>query len=125
LQQHLSALLASTDADIVEASLQTLMAFVNKSVGKSLIRSPSLTSKLFAFSQGWGGKEGGLGLIACSLPTVSDPVSTEVGSTLHFEFYRGADKLDKSQSIDNENRLEVIQLSGVHTCRGTDLEILD
>ncbi|KAG2642289.1 hypothetical protein PVAP13_2KG198574 [Panicum virgatum] len=124
-EQHLSALLASTDADIVEASLQTLMEFVNKSVGKSLIRSPSLTSKLFAFSQGWGGKEGGLGLIACSLPTVSDPVSTEVGSTLHFEFYRGADKLDKSQSIHNENRLEVIHLSNVNTCKGTDLEILD
>ncbi|RLN36122.1 E3 ubiquitin-protein ligase UPL1-like [Panicum miliaceum] len=124
-EQHLSALLASTDADIVEASLQTLMAFVNKSVGKSSIRSTSLTSKLFAFSQGWGGKEGGLGLIACSLPTVSDPVSTEVGSTLHFEFYRGADKSDKSQSLDNENRLEVIHLSNVNTCKGTDLEILD
>ncbi|XP_025799931.1 E3 ubiquitin-protein ligase UPL1-like isoform X2 [Panicum hallii] len=123
--EHLSALLASTDADIVEASLQTLMAFVNKSVGKSSIRSTSLTSKLFAFSQGWGGKEGGLGLIACSLPTVSDPVSTEVGSTLHFEFYRGADKSDKSQSLDNENRLEVIHLSNVNTSKGADLEIFD
>ncbi|KAL6863751.1 hypothetical protein ACP4OV_016654 [Aristida adscensionis] len=123
-EQHLSALLASTDADIVEASLQTLMAFVNKSVGKSSIRSTSLNSKLFAFSQGWGGKEGGLGLIACSLPSVSDPVSTEIGSTLHFEFYRGADKLDKSQSPDNAHRLEVIHLSNVNNFKETDLEIL-
>ncbi|CAN6217066.1 unnamed protein product [Urochloa humidicola] len=124
-EQHLSALLASTDADIVEASLQTLMAFVNKSIGKSSIRSTSVTSKLFAFSQGWGGKEGGLGLIACSLPIVSDPVSTEVGSTLHFEFYHGADKSEKSQSLSNENRLEVIHLPNVNTCKETDLEILD
>ncbi|CAN6195336.1 unnamed protein product [Urochloa humidicola] len=125
LFEHLSALLASTDADIVEASLQTLMAFVNKSIGKSSIRSTSVTSKLFAFSQGWGGKEGGLGLIACSLPIVSDPVSTEVGSTLHFEFYHGADKSEKSQSLSNENRLEVIHLPNVNTCKETDLEILD
>lgn len=124
-EQHLSALLASTDADIIEASLQTLMAFVDKSVGKSSIRSASLASKLFAFSQGWGGKEGGLGLIACSLPSVSDPVSTEVGSTLHFEFYRAADKSEKSQCLENENRLEVIHLSNVNTCKETDLEILD
>lgn len=101
------------------------MAFVNKSMGKSLIRSTSLTSKLFAFSQGWGGKEGGLGLIACSLPIVSDPVSTVVGSTLHFEFYRGADKSEKAQSRDKGNRLEVIHLPNVNTCKESDLEILD
>ncbi|XP_062199173.1 E3 ubiquitin-protein ligase UPL1-like isoform X2 [Phragmites australis] len=123
--EHLSALLASTDADIVEASLQALMAFVNKSVGKSSIRSTSLTSKLFAFSQGWGGKEGGLGLIVCSLPSGSDPVSTEIGSTLHFEFYCGADISEKSQSLDKEHRLEVIHLSNVNTYKETDLEILD
>lgn len=124
-EQHLSALLASTDADIVEASLQTLMAFVDKSVGKSSIRSASLASKLFALSQGWGGKEGGLGLVACSLPSVSDPVSTEVGSTLHFEFYRAADKSEKSQCLEKENKLEVIHLSNVNSCKEADLEILD
>ncbi|GJN40327.1 hypothetical protein PR202_gb29532 [Eleusine coracana subsp. coracana] len=57
-QQHLSALLASTDADIVEASLQTLMAFVNKSVGKSSIRRTSLTSNLFALCQAGHDSEG-------------------------------------------------------------------
>ncbi|XP_062194138.1 E3 ubiquitin-protein ligase UPL1-like isoform X2 [Phragmites australis] len=124
-EQHLSALLASTDADIVEASLQTLMAFVNKSIGKSSILSTSLTLKLFAFSQGWGGKEGGLGLIVCSVPRGSDPVCTEIGSTLHFEFYRGVDISEKSQSGDKEPRLEVIHLSNVNTYKETDLEILD
>lgn len=101
------------------------MAFVDKSVGKSSIHSASLASKLFAFSQGWGGKEGGLGLIACSLPSVSDPISAEVGSSLHFEFYRAADKSEKPQCLENENRLEVIHLSNVNTCKETDLEILD
>ncbi|XP_040383322.1 E3 ubiquitin-protein ligase UPL1-like isoform X1 [Oryza brachyantha] len=124
-EQHLSSLLASTDADIVEASLQTLKAFVNKSVGKSSIRSASLTSKLFAFSQGWGGKEGGLGLIACSLPSGCDPVAAEIGSTLHFEFYRGTDKSDKFQSVDNCNRLEIIHLPSIRSCKENDLEILD
>ncbi|KAK3129319.1 hypothetical protein QOZ80_6BG0477560 [Eleusine coracana subsp. coracana] len=124
-QQHLSALLASTDADIVEASLQTLMAFVNKSVGKSSIRRTSLTSNLFALCQGWGGKEGGLGLIACSLPSGCDTVSSEVGSTLHFEFYRTTDISEKSQPLDKEHRLEVIHLSNVNTYKETDLEILD
>lgn len=124
-EQHLSSLLASTDADIVEGSLETLRAFVNKSVGKSSIRSASLTSKLFAFSQGWGGKEGGLGLIACSLPSGCDPIATEIGSTLHFEFYRGADKSDKSQSIDNCHRLEIIHLPSIISCKENDLEILE
>uniref|UniRef100_A0A0D3H468 DUF908 domain-containing protein n=1 Tax=Oryza barthii TaxID=65489 RepID=A0A0D3H468_9ORYZ len=124
-KQHLSSLLASTDADIVEGSLETLRAFVNKSVGKSSIRSASLTSKLFAFSQGWGGKEGGLGLIACSLPSGCDPIATEIGSTLHFEFYRGADKSDKSQSIDNCHRLEIIHLPSIISCKENDLEILE
>ncbi|KAK3132463.1 hypothetical protein QOZ80_6AG0522110 [Eleusine coracana subsp. coracana] len=124
-EQHLCALLASTDADIVEASLQTLMAFVNKSVGKNAIRSTSLTSKLFALCQGWGGKEGGLGLIACSLPSGSDTVSSEVGSTLHFEFYRTTDISEKSQPLDKEERLEVIHLSNVNTYKETDLKILD
>lgn len=101
------------------------MAFVDKSVGKSSIRSASLASKLFALSQGWGGKEGGLGLVACSLPSVSDPVSTEVGSTLHFEFYRAADKSEKSQCLEKENKLEVIHLSNVNSCKEADLEILD
>ncbi|RVW50067.1 E3 ubiquitin-protein ligase UPL1 [Vitis vinifera] len=59
-EQHLSALLASTDADVVEACLQTLAAFLKKSIGKYPIRDASLNSKLFAFAQ---------------------------GCTLHFEFY--------------------------------------
>ncbi|KAL5205547.1 hypothetical protein ABZP36_033756 [Zizania latifolia] len=124
-EQHMSSLLASTDVDIVEASLQTLMAFVNKSVGKSSICSASLTSKLFAFSQGWGGKEGGLGLIACSLPSGCDAVAAEVGSTLHFEFYRGADKSDMSHSVDNGHRLEIIHLPSIKSCKENDLKILD
>ena len=87
MQQHLSTLLASSDADVVIASLQTLAAFVKKLVGKCSIRDTSLNAKLFALSQGWGGKEEGLGLLACSTENDPDTVAYQLGSTLHFEFY--------------------------------------
>lgn len=89
MQHHLSSLLASSDVDVVEACLQTLSAFLRKSIGKHIIRDASLSSKLFAFAQGWGGKDEGLGLVACATENVSDPVALELGSTLHFEFYAG------------------------------------
>ncbi|CBI39751.3 unnamed protein product, partial [Vitis vinifera] len=84
-EQHLSALLASTDADVVEACLQTLAAFLKKSIGKYPIRDASLNSKLFAFAQGWGGKEEGLGLIACSVQDGCDQIAYDLGCTLHFD----------------------------------------
>ena len=87
LQQHLSALLASTDPDVVEASLETLATFLKKTVGKYSIRETSLNSKLYALAQGWGGKEEGLGLIASAVPNGCDPIACELGCTLHFEFY--------------------------------------
>jgi E3 ubiquitin-protein ligase HUWE1 len=70
------------------ASLQTLATFVKKPVGKFSIKDTSLNAKLFALSRGWGGKEEGLGLLACSTETGPDPdpVAYQLGSALHFEF---------------------------------------
>ncbi|MCD7456029.1 E3 ubiquitin- protein ligase upl1 [Datura stramonium] len=46
------------------------------------------TNKHFYSSyEGWGGKEEGLGLIACALQDSSDASANELGCTLHFEFY--------------------------------------
>ncbi|CAE5960267.1 unnamed protein product [Arabidopsis arenosa] len=86
-EQHLSLLLASTDADVVEACLQTLAAFLKRQIGKYSIRDASLNSKLFSLAQGWGGKEEGLGLTSCATENSCDQVSLRLGCTLHFEFY--------------------------------------
>ncbi|PQQ11626.1 E3 ubiquitin-protein ligase UPL1 [Prunus yedoensis var. nudiflora] len=93
-EQHLSSLLACTDADVVEACLQTLAAFLKKTVGKYSIRDAALNSKLFALAQGWGGKEEGLGLIACAIQNGCGPIAYELGCTLHFEFYASNDSTD-------------------------------
>ena len=94
--EHLSTLLASLNADVVIASLQTLAAFVKKPVGKCSIRDTSLNAKLFALSQGWGGKEEGLGLLACSTENGPDTMAYQLGSALHFGFYA-------DESIQNGN----------------------
>ncbi|KAK1417994.1 hypothetical protein QVD17_27130 [Tagetes erecta] len=117
-EHHLSSLLASTDADVVEACLQTLSSFLRKSIGKHIIRDTSLNSKLFAFAQGWGGKDEGLGLVACALENVSDPVANELGSTLHFEFYENSDVEKSTQG------LQIIHLPKINTYEKSDLELL-
>ncbi|KAF9587900.1 hypothetical protein IFM89_006154 [Coptis chinensis] len=124
-EHHLSFLLASTDADVVEASLQTLAAFLKKTTGKCSIRATSLNSKLFAFSQGWGGKEEGLGLIACSIENGCDSVAYELGCTLHFEFYAN----DLAEEVNTTNQmthgLQVIHLPRISAHEGSDLELLN
>ncbi|KAK9156355.1 hypothetical protein Sjap_003835 [Stephania japonica] len=122
-EQHLSSLLASTDADVVEASLQTLAAFLKKVTGKCSIRDTSLIPKLFSFSQGWGGKEEGLGLISCSVKNGCDSVANELGCMLHFEFYEVSDP-SKEASTTNQG-LRVIHLSDINARNEGDLELLN
>jgi hypothetical protein len=65
-----------------------LAAFVKKPIGKCAIKDTSLNAKMFSLSRGWGGKEEGLGLLACSTKTGPDPdpVAYHLGYALHFEF---------------------------------------
>ncbi|KAL8142163.1 hypothetical protein V2J09_015195 [Rumex salicifolius] len=121
-EQHLSSLLAYTDADIVEASLQTLVSFLKKTIGKHSIRDVSLNSKLFAFAQGWGGKEEGLGVTACALESGCDSIAYQLGCTLHFEFYALDDINCKSESSPG---LQIIHLPDVSSCTETNLELLN
>ncbi|XP_007020477.2 PREDICTED: E3 ubiquitin-protein ligase UPL1 [Theobroma cacao] len=121
-EQHLSSLLASTDADVVEACLQTLAAFLKKTIGKYSIRDASLNSKLFALAQGWGGKEEGLGLIACSIQNGCDTVAYDLGCTLHFEFYASN---EFSASEHSTQGLQIIHLPNINTHPETDLELLN
>lgn len=103
--------------------MQTLAAFLKKSIGKYSIRDASLNSKLFALAQGWGGKEEGLGLIACALQNGCSQVTHELGCTLHFEFYA----LNESGSEITEQLakgLQIIHLPNVSSSLETDLELL-
>ncbi|KAK9941207.1 hypothetical protein M0R45_017826 [Rubus argutus] len=123
-EQHLSSLLACTDADVVEACLQTLAAFLKKTVGKYSIRDASLNSKLFALAQGWGGKEEGLGLIACAVQDGCDPIAYELGCTLHFEFYALNDTSELPITERQTQGLQIIHLPNINTHPETDLELL-
>ncbi|KAM2244415.1 hypothetical protein ACFXTI_005487 [Malus domestica] len=120
-EQHLSSLLACTHADVVEGCLQTLAAFLKKTVGKYSIRDAALNSKLFALAQGWGGKEEGLGLIASAIQNGCDPVAYELGCTLHFEFYASN---DSTGDIPANQGLQIIHLPNINTHPEMDLELL-
>lgn len=124
-EQHLSALLASTDPDVVEASLDTLATFLKKTIGKYSIRDASLNSKLYALAQGWGGKEEGLGLIASAVPNGCDPIAFELGRTLHFEFYAvNESESDIKAAEPLVQGLQIIHLTDVNKCVETDLGLL-
>lgn len=123
-EHHLSSLLASTDADVVEACLQTLAAFLKKSIGKYIIRDASLNSRLFSFAQGWGGKEEGLGLISCV--SRSDPITLELGSTLHFQFYATDNPSNEPTFPDHPTQgLHIIHIPDVNAREESDLELLN
>ncbi|CAN4103909.1 unnamed protein product [Withania somnifera] len=102
-EHHLSALLASTDADVVEACLQTLAAFLKKAVGKYVIRDASLNSNLFALAQG------------------SDASANELGCTLHFEFYATESSDEPTAPIG----LQIIHLPNIDSRKESDLELLN
>ncbi|KAL0353502.1 UNVERIFIED_CONTAM: E3 ubiquitin-protein ligase UPL1 [Sesamum angustifolium] len=125
-EHHLSSLLASTYPDVVEACLQTLAAFLKKSIGKYIIRDASLNSRLFSFAQGWGGKEEGLGLISCALQNGSDPVALELGSTLHFEFYAVNESVNEPTLMEQSTQgLQIIHMPDVNATKDSDLELLN
>ncbi|XP_057529454.1 E3 ubiquitin-protein ligase UPL1 [Amaranthus tricolor] len=120
--EHLSSLLASADVDVVEASLQTLATVMKKSVGKFSIRDASLSSRLLAFAQGWGGKEAGLGLTACALDNGCDHAAKALGCTLHFEFFK---VVESSEEGGATGGLQIIHLPNVNSRRESDLELLN
>ncbi|KAL6999109.1 E3 ubiquitin-protein ligase upl1 [Sarracenia purpurea var. burkii] len=125
-EHHLSSLLASTDADVVEACLQTLASFLKKTIGKYIIRDSSLKSKLFAFAQGWGGKEEGLGLITCAVEDSSEPIAYEIGSTLHFEFYAENESINDLPAAEQSTQgLQTIHLTKIDTYRESAVELLN
>ncbi|XAR67357.1 Ubiquitin--protein ligase [Bertholletia excelsa] len=90
------------------------------------MRDSSLSSKLFSFAQGWGGKEEGLGLITCAIKDGPEPIAFELGSTLHFEFYAiNESSSEQSAAQQSTQGLQIIHLPNISSRQESDLELLN
>ncbi|KAL2630710.1 hypothetical protein R1flu_015396 [Riccia fluitans] len=128
--EHVSALFASTDPEIVIAALETLAAFVKKPVQSNRAMrwhgDAALNARLFSLSQGWGGKEEGLGLLACAIENGCDVDAFRLGSTLHFEFYADGSSQgdDEAKGPQKVTGLQVIHIPDLHLRAENDLQLL-
>ncbi|WJX34965.1 HECT-type E3 ubiquitin transferase [Trifolium repens] len=144
--EHFKLLLASTDPEIIIATLETLFALVKINPSKlhgssKMVACGSVNSYLLSLAQGWGSKEEGLGLYSCvianekahdeapcSVPSeaenVSDQSNYRVGSTLYFEV-PGTCAQSKDQSVDTvSSSLRVIHMPDMHLSKEDDLSLL-
>ncbi|KAJ1685644.1 hypothetical protein LUZ63_017034 [Rhynchospora breviuscula] len=137
--EHLKLLLASTDPEILIATLEALCALVKVNPSKlhvtgKLIGCGSLNSHLLSLAQGWGSKEEGLGLYSCVVSNErtqsgglslfpsdsenkSDATQHRLGSTLHFECSIPADQAKSGGMC-------VIDIPDLHLHKEDDLSIL-
>ncbi|XP_042384907.1 E3 ubiquitin-protein ligase UPL1-like [Zingiber officinale] len=145
--EHFKILLASTDPDVLIASLETLSALVkiNPSkmhLGGKLIGCGSLNSYLLSLAQGWGSKEEGLGLHSCVVtnernqheglslfPTdvgdKCDGTQHRLGSTLHFEYSIPSSLATESTTEGSKSsNICVIKILDMHLRKEDDLNIL-
>ena len=87
--QHFKLLLASTDPEILIASLETLSSLVKISsklhLSGKLVELGSINSCLLSLAQGWGSKEEGLGLYAC---VMLNETTQEGGLNFFFRIYK-------------------------------------
>ncbi|WOG91550.1 hypothetical protein DCAR_0310799 [Daucus carota subsp. sativus] len=136
--EHFKLLLASTDPEILIASLETLSSLVKISsklhLSGKLVELGSINSCLLSLAQGWGSKEEGLGLYACvmlnektqegglslfppDLQNETDRSQYRVGSTLYFELH-GVN----SQNVKGSS---VINIPDLHLRMEDDLSLLE
>ncbi|XP_026389464.1 E3 ubiquitin-protein ligase UPL2-like isoform X3 [Papaver somniferum] len=120
--EHFKLLLASTDPEILIATLSTLYALVKINPSKlhvsgKLIGVESVNSYLLSLAQGWGGKEEGLDIYTCATShkrITQDKKGSEsqfgLGSTLHFELH-----------AQNTTRSRLIDISDLRTEQEDDL----
>ncbi|CAL5383970.1 unnamed protein product [Camellia sinensis] len=119
--EHFKLLLASTDPEILIATLETLSALVKINPSKlhssgKLVGCGSVNSCLLSLAQGWGSKEEGLGLYSCVMVNEKtqeeglclfpsevnndcDKSQYRLGSTLYFEFH-GATSQSTGEDTD-------------------------
>ena len=113
--QHFTHLLSSSDHDILLAALQALVAIVRINPFKlhlsgKLPGRAVLNLHFLALSQGCGSKEEGVGLFSCVVENGCDVAASQLGSTLHFEFY-------SKRGIDNAKNLNAPSLLGLQVIR--------
>ncbi|KAI3942446.1 hypothetical protein MKW98_013098 [Papaver atlanticum] len=144
--EHFKLLLASTDPEILIATLETLCTLVKINPSKlhvsgKLIGLGSINSYLLSLAQGWGSKEEGLGLYTCitSNERIEEELSSSMsdvdkegaksqyrlGSTLYFEFHGvNAQSTEGSSAMTKSSDLRVIHISDLHTQQEDDLLLL-
>ncbi|XP_019701852.1 E3 ubiquitin-protein ligase UPL2 [Elaeis guineensis] len=145
--EHFKLLLASTDPEIVIATLETLSALVKINPSKihvsgKLIGCGSVNSCLLSLAQGWGSKEEGLGLHSCvvanernqheglclfpsDVENKCDGAQYRLGSTLHFEYNMAASQAtEQIRERSKSSNMCVIHISDLHLRKEDDLSIL-
>ncbi|MQL76681.1 hypothetical protein Taro_009068 [Colocasia esculenta] len=144
--EHFKLLLASTDPEIIIATLETLCALVKINPSKlhgsgKLIGCGSLNSYLLSLAQGWGSKEEGLGLSSCVVATeeaqddgmclfpseenTCDGAQNRLGSTLHFEFHVPACQGSVGTSDGSQvGDVCIIHIPDLHLFKDDDLVLL-
>ncbi|KAL5559936.1 hypothetical protein UlMin_036147 [Ulmus minor] len=144
--EHFKLLLASTDPEVLIATLETLSALVKINPSKlhgsgKLIGCGSVNSYLLSLAQGWGSKEEGLGLYSCVMANEttqdeglhlfpsdvevdSDKSQFRVGSTLYFELHGNAQGTEESSANVNSSSSRVIQIPDLHLQKEEDLTLM-
>ncbi|RAL53528.1 hypothetical protein DM860_015565 [Cuscuta australis] len=146
--EHFRLLLASTDPEILIATLETLSALVKIIPSKlhtsgKLIGCGSVNSCLLSLAQGWGSKEEGLGLYSyvtitertqdeglCLFPSdvehVDDNKLYRLGSTVYFELNgNGSSSLTTGDSTDAvSSAMSVIHISDLYLRKEDDLSLM-
>ncbi|XP_027904990.1 E3 ubiquitin-protein ligase UPL1-like [Vigna unguiculata] len=144
--EHFKLLLASTDPEIIIATLETLAALVKINPSKlhgtaKMVGCGSVNSYLLSLAQGWGSKEEGMGLYSCivanekaqdealclfpsDVENGSDQSNYCMGSTLYFELH-GPIAQSKEQNVDTvPSSLRVIHIADMHLRKEDDLTML-
>ncbi|KAK7301089.1 hypothetical protein RJT34_11949 [Clitoria ternatea] len=144
--EHFKLLLASTDPEILIATLETLSAVVKINPSKihgstKMICCGSVNSYLLSLAQGWGSKEEGLGLHSCVMANEKahdealclfpsdveighDQSNYRIGTTLYFELH-GLSAQSREHSADKVSpSLEVIHIPDLHLRKEDDLSLM-
>ncbi|KAG5080956.1 hypothetical protein AAZX31_02G201900 [Glycine max] len=143
--EHFKLLLASTDPEILVATLETLSALVKINPSKlhgspKMICCGSVNSYLLSLAQGWGSKEEGLGLYSCVMANEKaqdealclfpseeighDQSNCRIGTTLYFELH-GPNAQSKEHSADAVSPSStVIHMPDLHLRKEDDLSLM-